>query len=134
MGFFIFFVATLVSLYAYIRAWRKRGRLPGSWLVEDMAAFSGKLPDEPVTVGRFRNFLDAEANHVRLEASGIDSTVFGEQVVRSMPYLQIAPPMLFPVELRVRARDAERALEALRTTEPEPEGEWWSNDDSNPSV
>jgi hypothetical protein len=118
-AFIVIMASTALSLWVYVRAWRRRGRLPGSWLVDDITPFTGKSADEPVTIGRFRNYLDAEAHHIRLESVGIESTVFGERVVRSMPYLQIAPPMLFPVELRVRAKDAQRALEALNTIEPE---------------
>ena len=99
--------------WVYVRVWRRRRRLPGSWLIEDVRQFDGKAPDELVTIGRFRNPLDAEVHRVRLQSAGMDCSLMGDILGRTRgPELGI--PFVIPTELRVRHEDAQRALDALR--------------------
>jgi hypothetical protein len=53
----------------------------------------------------------------------VPCVLFGTIISRVYSYIQFGYPILIPVELRVRAQDAQRALEALNTTEPDAERE-----------
>jgi hypothetical protein len=103
------------EVWACVRVWRNRRNSPGPsyWLVEDVRQFDGKPTDELVTIGRFRNPLDAEAHRLRLETAGIDCSLLGDILARTRgPEMGI--PFVIPTELRVRAEDAQRALDELR--------------------
>ena len=73
-----------------------------------------------VKIAEFENGFDAELAKVTLENAGIDSVVFGEDLVVNMPSIQ---PIF--IELKVFEKDADRARQVLAEKTPLEE------DDSN---
>ena len=93
--------------------WRRRhlGRAPVNRAVDRPAVDPAMSPDELVTVARFHLPNDAELYRIKLESQGINSAVFGGALggVLSGSILRGRG-----IELRVRARDADRAAHILQ--------------------
>ena len=66
-----------------------------------------------VTIAEFESGFDAELAKVTLENIGIESVVFGEDLVVNMPTIE----SIF-IELKVFEKDADRAKEALAEKTP----------------
>ena len=67
-------------------------------------------PDELVTIARFHFPNDAELYRIKLESQGISSAVFGGALGGVLSGSILRNPM---IELKVRARDADRAAHIL---------------------
>ena len=66
-----------------------------------------------VTIAKFESGFDAELAKVTLENIGIESAVFGEDLVVNMPTIE---PIF--IELKVFEKDADRAKEVLAEKTP----------------
>ena len=66
-----------------------------------------------VPIAEFESSFDAELAKLTLEKEGIESVVFGEDLVAMLPHINA-----IRVELRVFEPDAERAKEILAKQEP----------------
>ncbi len=66
-----------------------------------------------VTIAEFENGFDAELAKVTLENAGIESVVFGGDLVVNMPTIE----RIF-IELKVFEKDADRAKEVLAEKTP----------------
>jgi len=73
-----------------------------------------------VTIAKFESGFDAELAKVTLENAGIESVVFGEDLVVNMPTIE---PIY--IELKVFEKDADRANQVLAEKTP------LNEDDSN---
>ena len=73
-----------------------------------------------VTIAKFESGFDAELAKVTLENEGIESVVFGEDLVVNMPTIE---PIY--IELKVFEKDADRANQVLAEKTP------LNEDDSN---
>lgn len=113
----------LLTLWVFIRICGNKWQSPGLnyWLLDGFAPSPGQDANEVVTIGWYRNYLPAEVHRIRLECMDVPCVLFGTWVSRVYSYVQFGYPILIPVELQVRVRDAERALEALRTSELDAE-------------
>ena len=66
-----------------------------------------------VTIAKFESGFDAELAKVTLENAGIESVVFGEDLVVNMPTIE---PIY--IELKVFEKDADRARQVLAEKTP----------------
>lgn len=66
-----------------------------------------------VTIAEYENGFDAELAKVTLENAGIESVVFGADLVVNMPTIE---PI--QIELKVFEKDVERAKQVLAEKEP----------------
>lgn len=66
-----------------------------------------------ITVAEFESGFDAELAKVALENEGIESVVFGEDLVVNLPHIQT-----IHIELRVFEKDLEQAMRILAEHEP----------------
>ena len=66
-----------------------------------------------VSIAEFEGSFDAELAKLALEKEGIESVVFGEDLVTMLPHINA-----IKVELQVFEPDAERAKEVLAKQEP----------------
>ena len=66
-----------------------------------------------VTIAKFESGFDAELAKVTLENAGIESVVFGEDLVVNMPTIE---PIY--IELEVFEKDADRARQVLAEKTP----------------
>ena len=66
-----------------------------------------------VTIAKFESGFDAELAKVTLENAGIESVVFGEDLVVNMPTIE---PIY--IELKVFEKDADRAKQVLAEKTP----------------
>jgi len=66
-----------------------------------------------VSIAEFESSFDAELAKLSLENEGIESVVFGEDLVTMLPHINA-----IKVELRVFEPDAQRAKEVLAKKEP----------------
>ena len=71
-----------------------------------------------VTIAEYESGFEAELAKVTLDNSGIESVIFGEDLVVNMPTIE---PI--QIELQVFEKDAERAKEILSKVEPLGEDE-----------
>lgn len=71
-----------------------------------------------VAIAEFENEFDAELAKNVLVDAGIEATVFGENLMPSLPNIEA-----FRVELRVFEKDAERAQQVLAEQQPLEEDE-----------
>jgi hypothetical protein len=124
----------LLTVWVFVRIGRNGWQSPGLnyWLLERFALSPGQDPDEVVTIGWYRNYLPAEVHRIRLECMDVPCVLFGTIISRVYSYIQFGYPIVIPVELRVRAQDAQRALEALNTAEPDAERELDAMDFTEP--
>jgi hypothetical protein len=76
-----------------------------------------------VTIAEFESDFDAELAKITLENAGIESVVFGGDLIANMPTIE---PI--HIELQVFEADAERAKEVLAKQEPLEDSE---GDESN---
>jgi 4-alpha-glucanotransferase len=66
-----------------------------------------------ISIAEFEGSFDAELAKLALEKEGIESVVFGEDLVTMLPHINA-----IRVELRVFDTDADRAKEILAKQEP----------------
>ena len=71
-----------------------------------------------VAIAEFEGSFDAELAKLALENAGIESVVFGEDLVTMLPHINA-----IHVELRVFDKDVERAKQVLAEKEPLEGGE-----------
>lgn len=76
------------------------------------------MSDELVTVERFYNEFEAGLAKITLDNGGIDSVVVGGDVNSMLPHVED-----FGVELKVMAKDVEKAKAILESQKSDPEGD-----------
>lgn len=76
------------------------------------------MSDELVTVERFYNEFEAGLAKITLDNGGIDSVVVGGDVNMMLPHVED-----FGVELKVMAKDVEKAKAILESQKSDPEGD-----------
>ncbi|MDH4201956.1 MAG: DUF2007 domain-containing protein [Phycisphaerae bacterium] len=79
-----------------------------------------------VPIAEFEGSFDAELAKLALENAGIESVVFGEDLLAVLPHINA-----IKVELRVFEADAERARQVLAHMEPLEDSDEDTRDEEN---
>ncbi|MHC4904908.1 MAG: putative signal transducing protein [Planctomycetota bacterium] len=79
-----------------------------------------------VPIAEFEGSFDAELAKLALENAGIESVVFGEDLLAVLPHINA-----IKVELRVFEADAERAQQVLAQMEPLEDSDEDTGDEEN---
>ena len=79
-----------------------------------------------VPIAEFEGSFDAELAKLALENAGIESVVFGEDLLAVLPHINA-----IKVELRVFEADAERAQQVLAKMEPLEDSDEDTGDEEN---
>ena len=110
--FLVLFVVIAVPTACLI-LWRRRhlGKAPLNRAIDSPRIDPATSPDELVTVARFHFPNDAELDCIKLESQGIKSAVFGGALGGLLSGSILCNPM---IELKIRARDADRAAHILQ--------------------
>ena len=72
------------------------------------------MTEKSITVGVFQTAPDAHLAKMKLAGNGVESVIFGENLVMAQPYTGWGA-----IELKVARGDAERATEILQSAQQE---------------